>query len=176
MRKFFESNCGKLLVGFIEFLILLGLIIGILLTLEKVGLAEGEQSVWVLCDPDSYVCIREAPRKSAFAVGGATCGTRLETDGKAKGSYIHLVNVPAEDCEGWISAQFIVYDEPYPMDRTATVVSNGKLAVRKGINGKVKKWLKPMEDSVRIRWWSDEWCLTTAGYVQTEFLELDGEY
>ena len=176
MRKFFESNCGKLLVGSIEFLIILGLIIGIMLTLEEVGLAEGTESVWVLCDPDSYVCIREAPRKSSFAVGGATCGSRLETDGKTKAGYLHLVNVPAEDCEGWISAQFIVYDEPYPMDRTATVVSNGKLAVRKGIGGKVKKWLKPMEDSVRIRWWSEEWCLTTVGYVQTEFLELDGEY
>ena len=177
MRKFLDSICGKLVVGFIEFLILLGLVIGVLMMLGDIGLAEGETgNVWVLCDPDSFVCIREEPRKSSFAVGGATCGTRLETDGKTKGNYIHVVNVPAEADRGWVSTQFVVYDEPYPMDRTATVVSNGKLAVRKGIGGKIKKWLQPIEDSVRIRWWSNEWCLTTIGYVQTEFLELDGEY
>lgn len=176
MDGFFKSEALAWIWCGIKFLMIVLIIAGIVWVLTDVGLADGTESVWVLCDPDSYVCIREAPRKSAFAVGGATCGTRLETDGKQKGSYIHLVNVPAEDCEGWISTQFIVYDEPYPMDRTATVVSNGKLAVRKGIGGKVKKWLKPMEDSVRIRWWSEEWCLTTAGYVQTEFLELDGEY
>ena len=30
-------------------------------------------------------------------------------------------------------------------------------------------------DTLTIYWWSDEWCLTNYGYVQTAYLELDLE-
>ena len=161
----------KIFVVLIELILLIVLITFCIMLLQEAGLAE---DVWVLCDPDSFVCVREAPRKTAFAVGGITCGTLLETDGKEKGNFIHVINIHAEDDTGWISKQYIVYSEPKPLYQSATVVSNGRLAARKGVGGKVRKWLKPM-DTLTIYWWSDEWCLTNYGYVQTAYLELDGE-
>lgn len=162
---------AKIIVAIIEIIILAVIITFCLTLLREAGLAE---EIWVLCDPDSFVCVREAPRKTAYAVGGITCGSMLNTDGKSKNGYLHVTEVPAEDDTGWISGQFIVYDEPYPLYRSATVVSNGRLAARKGIGGKVRKWLNPM-DQLKIYWWSNEWCLTNYGYVQSMYLELDGE-
>lgn len=161
----------KIAVVVIELIILTVLITFCIMLMQEAGLAE---DVWVLCDPNSFVCVREAPRKTAYAVGGITCGTLLETDGKEKGNFIHVINIHAEDDKGWISKQYIVYSEPKPLYQSATVVSNGRLAARKGVGGKVRKWLQPM-DALTIYWWSDEWCLTNYGYVQTAYLELDGE-
>ena len=165
----------KTVIVCIELLLILGIMVCVLLLLQDIGLAEEDtEDVWILCSSDSFVCVREAPRKTAYAFGGATCGTKLQTDGKEKNSYIHVVNVPAEKSEGWISTQYIVHSEPIRIDQNATVVSNGRLAARTGAGGKVQYWMNPM-DTVKIFWWTDEWCLTNMGYVQTEFLELDGE-
>lgn len=163
----------KIVVVCIELILILVIMICALIFLHDAGLAESTDSVWVLCTSDSYVNIREYPRKTSYAFGGATCGTMLQTDGKIDGNYIHVVNVPAEESEGWISSQYIVYSEPVRIDQPATVVSNGRLAARKGIGGKVQYWLNPM-DTLTVFWWTPEWCLTNKGYVATEFLELDG--
>ena len=172
---FFKSERWKWIRCAILFLILVSAAIVIMSFLYETGLAEEDTTnIWVLCDPNSFVCVREAPRKTAYAVGGITCGTQMETDGKTKGNYIHVVNVHAEDDTGWISNQHIVYDEPEPVYRNATVVSIGRLAARKGVGGKVKKWLQPM-DELKVYWWSSQWCLTNYGYVQSAYLELDGE-
>lgn len=165
----------KTFVVCIKLILILAIMILCFAFLHDIGLAESDTTdVWVLCTSDSFVCVREAPRKSSFAFGGATCCTRLQTDGKIKNNFIHVVEVPAEESEGWISTQYIVYSEPIRIDQQATVVSNGRLAARKGIGGKVQYWINPM-DTLTVFWWTPEWCLTNKGYVQTEFLELDGE-
>lgn len=161
----------KILIAILEILIVIAIALFIIMIFQEFGFAE---DVWVLCDPNSFVCVREAPRKTAYAVGGITCGTLMETDGKVQGNYLHVINVHAEDDKGWISKQYIVYDEPQPVYRGATVVSIGRLAARKGVGGKVKKWLQPM-DELKVYWWSSQWCLTNYGYVQSAYLELDGE-
>ena len=163
----------KIAVVIVEFILVVILISFALYLFHDTGLAE-KCSVWVLCDPESFVCVRDNPRKSSTAFGVVTCGSMLHTDGKSKKGYLHVAEGPAEDDTGWISGQFIVYDEPYPLYRSATVVSNGRLAARKGVGGKVRKWLNPM-DQLKIYWWSNEWCLTNYGYVQSMYLELDGE-
>ena len=175
MMKIFKSMAWQFAWRIVLFLLIISVIVCILAVFQDVGLAESDtEDVWVLCTYESFVNIREHPRKSSFAFGGVTCGTRLKTDGKVKGDYLHVVDVPAEESEGWISKQFIVHSEPVRMTQPATVVSNGRLAARKGIGGKVQYWMNPM-DTLTIFWWTDEWCLTNKGYVQTEFLELDGE-
>lgn len=171
MKKFFQSEAWQWILCGIKFAVIVCIIVGVLLAMQEFGFAE---DVWVLCDPDSFVCVRDAPRKTSYAFGGITCGSRLTSDGKQKNHYLHVVEVPAESDTGWISTMFIVYDEPIPLYQSATVVSNGRLAARKGIGGKVRKWLKPM-DQLTIYWWSNEWCLTNYGYVQSMYLELDGE-
>ena len=160
----------KIIVVIIEIIILAVIITFCLTLLREAGLAE---DVWVLCDPDSFVCVREYPRKSSYAFGGVTCGMIMHTDGKTQKSYLHVVDVHAEEDTGWISSQHIVYDEPVYLNQEATVVSNGRLAARTGVNGKVRKWLQPM-DTLMVIYWSREWCLTNYGYVQTDYLELNG--
>lgn len=162
----------KLILAFFEFAAILLIVLGILYIAMDTGMAES-QYCWVMCSPDSYVCVREKPRKTSDGFGGATLGTRLETDGKTKNGFLHVINVPAEETEGWVSLQHVVYDEPVQMKQAALVVSNGKLAARKGINGKVKTWLQPMTE-VTILIYSKEWCLTNYGYCMTEFLEWVG--
>jgi len=152
-----------------RFLIVLS---ALLILLPSVSMAE--ETVWILCDPDSYVCIRNAPKKSSMAFGGTTCGRTLTTDGAEKNGFVHVVDLAAEEETGWVSAMYIVREEPKQMRQPAIVVSNGRLAARNGVNGKVKKWLKPM-DRVTILCWTSEWSLTNAGYVKSEFLDFEGE-
>lgn len=172
MKDFLHSDACKLILVLFEFILILLFVIGALSIMMETGLAE---DCWVMCDPESYVCIREKPKKTSEGFGGSILGTKLETDGKEKNGYIHVINVPAEETEGWISAQHIVYDEPVQMNQKAIVVSNGRLAARKGIGGKVKTWLKPMTE-VTITIYSSEWCLTNFGYVMTDYLEWVGDY
>lgn len=133
-----------------------------------------EETVWILCNPESYVCIRSAPKKSAEAFGGTTCGRALKTDGKQKNGFVHVVDLASEEESGWVSAMYVVHEAPEQAERKALVVSNGRLAARSGIDGKIVKWLKPMSE-VTVLCWTGEWCLTDRGYVQSEYLEFEGE-
>ena len=181
MKKFFQSEAWAWIKIVIELALIALFILVVCGFLHDVGLAEEEDpyadctKVWVMCSDTSYVCVREKPRKTSDAFGGAINGIMLKTDGKERNGYLHVVDVAAEASTGWISKKYIVYDEPIEMHQTALVVSNGKLAARRGINGKVRKWLKPMTE-VTILCWSKEWCLTNYGYVQSEFLEWVGDY
>jgi len=152
----------------------IGLIIIIAVALLLDSATAEEETVWVLCDPESYVCIRNFPKKSANAFGGTTCGRTLKSDGKEKNGFIHVVDLAAEEDNGWISAMYIVHEAPVIVRQPAIVVSNGRLAARNGVNGKVKKWLKPMEH-LTVLCWTSEWCLTNYGYVRSEFLDFEGE-
>lgn len=180
MKNFFDSEAWKWITLVLEIGVMVLFVFLIIFALKEVGLAEEEDpyadctTIWVLCKDDSFVCVREKPRKTSYAFGGAYTGISLKTDGKEKNGYLHVVDVAAEESTGWISKQYIVYDEPIPMKQKALVVSNGRLAARKGIDGKIRKWLKPMTE-VTILYWTQEWCLTNYGYVQTEYLEWIGE-
>ena len=155
-------------------LILLGLLCALSFALDIAYAEEAYGRIWILCDPESYVCIRSGPGKSADTFGGTTCGRSLETDGKRKNGFIHVINLASEMDSGWVSTMHVVSEEPEAMKQTAIVVSNGRLAARSGIDGKVRKWLKPME-RVTVLYWTSAWCLTDRGYVKSEFLEFEGE-
>ena len=173
---FFDTSIGRWVKTLIEIAILAAVVVLICTFFN--GFAKSEQEydsyAWVMCDPESYVCIHEKPKKTSWAFGGVTFGTMLKTDGRIENGFLHLIDLSAECETGWISTQFIVYDEPEILMQKAQVVSNGRLAARKGIFGKIRKWLKPMTElTIRVR--SNEWCLTNYGYVQTEFLDYVGE-
>ena len=51
-----------------------------------------------------------------------------------------------------------------------TVRSDGRVAVRKWVGGKVSGWLKDGE-TVFVRWMGGGWAVTARGYVMTDFLE-----
>jgi len=178
MKKFFDSEAWKWIRALLEILLIVGMILVIITVIQDFGLAEDDYSnceeIYVLCSRSGYVTLRSAPRKNGIPFGGASCGAKLKTDGKRKNGFIHIVDVAAEESSGWISEEFIVHDEPELLEQNAFVVSIGRLAARKNIGGKVRRWLKPMTE-VFIIYRTEEWCLTNCGYVRTQFLELKGE-
>lgn len=58
------------------------------------------------------------------------------------------------------------------MGRAATIISKGRLAARKNVDGKRTRWLKSGA-KLKVHWWSEEWCLTDCGYVKSVYLEME---
>ena len=58
--------------------------------------------------------------------------------------------------------------------RKSPVIGSYECGETLHLDGKRTRWLKP-QASLKVYWWSDEWCVTNCGYVQTKYLELEGE-
>ena len=141
---------------------------------RSVGFAEATGDVteaYVLCS--DFVYVRPHPNRKGEPVGRFDAGDTVYLDGKKKNGFMHCVDTHMES-DGWVFAGFIVYDKPIHVNQRAVIVSKGRLAARKYIKGKRTRWLKPLA-SLTVYYWSDEWCVTNCGYVQTRFLELEGE-
>lgn len=144
------------------------IVLAIILILIAV-IANGEE-VWVLCQPDSYVNVRVNPSKNAQVIGRIDCGDQLETDGKEKDGWLHLVGLSLEESDGWIKKGYVTYYEPvFPENRTFFVCSRSRVACRKTINGNIRKWLYNGDD-VLVYCYSD-WAVTNKGFVMMDYLE-----
>ena len=84
MDGFFRSEAWAWIWCGIKFLMIVLIIAGIVWVLTDIGLADGEQSIWVLCDPDSYVCIREAPKKAPSPSAGQPAGRDWRRTGRRR--------------------------------------------------------------------------------------------
>ena len=156
----------------LEIVILLAIIFSVIWLYQSVGFSERELTeAYVLCA--DYVNVRQFPNRKGEPLGRFESGDVVYLDGKKKNGYRHIVDTGLES-DGWIFAGYLVYDEPIKTDQSAVIVSKGRLAARKYVKGKRTRWLKPLA-SVKVYWWSDEWCVTNCGYVQTKYLELEGE-
>lgn len=173
-KKFRDTDLCKWIITLIEILAIAAAIYGAVLLLNSFGIAEEYEEAWVLCQPGDYINIRPNPNKKGSEIGWAECGYRICLDGKKKNGFLHCVDLSLETTEGWIFEGYVVYDEPELLDQNATVVSKGRLAVRKYVGGKRTRWLQPMS-TVRIYYRTDEWCVTNYGFIQTDYLEMDGE-
>ena len=128
---------------------------------------ETTRTVFVMCNPESYVNIRERPSKHARITGYALCGDGFETDGIVRDGFVH-VQCPTELGEGWISSGFVTYTEPEEVGETWIVDSNGRVAARSTIGGPRKKWLKKGKE-VTVYYIADV-AITNHGFVDAEFL------
>lgn len=144
---------------------LTAIIIGIE-TLLYPGLAENG-TVYVLCNPDNYVNIRETPSKKGCLGGRAYCGDGFETDGIVRNGFVH-VYCATEMGEGWISKGFIAWCKPEEVNETWIVDSNGRVAARSTIGGKRNKWLKNGKE-VTV-YYVAEVAVTNYGFVDAEYL------
>ena len=145
-------------------------LLAIILICLKAGNAFTESSkVWVLCQPDSYVNIRARASSRSQKEGYALCGDSFETDGKSCNGFLH-VYAGIEAGEGWINSGYIVWDEPKEVNRDAQIASRGRVALRRTISGKRRKWGHD-GDTLKVFWESAEWSVTSQGFVKTEYLE-----
>ena len=158
----------------VRFALVLIAVITVLFILHDAGIADRYDDVteaYVLCV--DYVNVRPFANKKGDPVGRFEAGDRVYLDGRKKNGFLHCVDTGMES-DGWVYAGYIVYDEPIRVNQSALIVSKGRLAARKYVNGRRTRWLKPLA-SLTVYYWSDEWCVTNCGYVQTRYLELEGE-
>ena len=158
----------KLLKALIQFLLIVAFFALLVYLTESISFAE-ETEAYVLCA--DYVNVRPFPNRKGEPVGRMEAGDRVFTDGKKRNGYLHVMDMGLES-DGWIYAGFIVYDEPIKVGGTAVIVSKGRLAARKYVGGRRTRWLKP-QATVKVYYWSDDWCVTNCGYVQSKYLELE---
>lgn len=159
------GRIGKALV-----LLMAAVVIAMYLNLFLIARANADgiqEEVWVLCSPTGTVNIREKPSGEAF--GGCSCGASMWTDGKQKNGFLHVMELAAEEEEGWISARYIVYDEPWTVDRDMWIWSEGRVACRKWIGGKIIRWMQDGE-RVHVFSMSEEWAVTEYGFIRCEYL------
>lgn len=123
---------------------------------------------WVLCQPDSYVNVRESARRNSAVIGRAYTGDRFETDGKCRDGFLH-VYCSLEQDEGWIAIGYIVTDEPRPVNELWIVESNGRVACRKTIDGARRCWVVN-GSTLTVYWMSDSWAVTDKGFIKSEFI------
>ena len=140
-----------------------------------VGMSYAEtETYWVLCNPTSFVNIRETPRNGNNKSGFLLYGDKVECDGKKRNGYWHIVNVSNEMGDGWVKGLYLVDEQPgEPIDDAYVVVANGRVASRNGVNGKRTKWLKP-DTVLNVYGVAGDWAVTDIGYVKVSFLEVVG--
>ena len=148
------------------------LLLLLMMAIAVSSLAESEPyEVWVICQPNDYVNVRMSPSRKSEVVGYADSGDSIWIDGTKKNGYLKVYGI-GEMGVGWIHKGYVVDNKPERVSCTGIVVSRGKLAARRYIQGKVRKWLHNM-DKVKVYWITDDWCVTSMGFVKTEYLDFE---
>lgn len=128
---------------------------------------------WVMCQPKGEVRVRKRPSIDSEEVARVYPMDEVEVD-KVQGRWRHIT-IGCETGEGWIRDDHLSATEPecFPEGKIF-ITTRGKLAVRKSINGEVKRKVKK-GTKVKVFYKSDDWCVTDIGYIKTEFLEAEDE-
>lgn len=132
--------------------------------------AEAEYG-WIMCRPGSEVNLRSDATTHSRTVGRIFFGDRVDIDRTYRG-WVHSSSIVLEEEDCWISADYVVYDEPigFPEGRKFTIRANGRVAAWKGLRCKERNcWLKP-GDTVVVYAISEDFALTNKGYVRREYL------
>lgn len=143
----------------------------VLLTVCYIAGAE-ESEKYILCDPKptNRVAIRSKPKKGAEETGRLECGDRIITDGKIKNGYLHILGV-TEAGEGWVHKGYVVDDPPVIEECYATVAATGRVRTYNRVCGKKSGWVNVCTD-IRVYARSEEWAVTSKGYIKTKYLEV----
>ena len=135
--------------------------------------ASGSEDVYfIICNPNSYVCVRNSPKKGNNETGRFDCGDYVRSDGVKKNGYLHITEVMEGD--GWIYAGNVVEDQPVIEKQKMRVNSNSNVICRRSVNGK-KVGILTNGDVVTVYARSEKWAVTDKGYIMTEYLEVDNE-
>ena len=144
----------------------------IITVLSSIAFGEDLIEAWVICQPHDYINVRMTPSRKGIKVGYAEDGYSSQTDGKKKNGFLRCYGI-GEDGAGWIHAGYVVYEEPQYVNCKGFSISKARVACRKYIGGKVRKWLNNL-DEVRVYWMTSDWSVTSEGFVQTKYLEMEG--
>lgn len=143
-------------------------VLTILFAVLMVSTAQAE-TAFILCQPDSYVNVRETPSYHGAECGQFYVGDDFETDGITRNGFLHIINANFECSEAWVFAGFVTY-YPVIVERIdGAVEAKGRVACRRSIDGKRRAWLKDGQNVV-IYARADDWSITNRGFIQTRYL------
>lgn len=126
-------------------------------------------TVYILCQPDSFVNVRSFPKKGADVIGYAELGWEIETDGTKRNGFI---KVSGYEGDAWIYAGYVTDTPVTIMTLDTQIISKGRVACRRAINGTRRKWLKNGKN-VTVYAFSDDWAVTDYGFIKTDFLGVN---
>ena len=166
-------NSKLFLLGVFMLGVFLGVCLAMITLFTSESVAEDIETYrcWVMCKPEDYVNIRKSPSKRSELTGYAVSGYCLETDWVEKNGYLHVLGV-TEYGEGWVSEGYVVFTEPRVIDRKMTVVGGGRVAVRKGVDGKRIGWVRPGQE-ILVYYMDSEWAITSRGFIRADYLGDD---
>lgn len=142
-------------------------VLTIILFLLMVSATALSETVYVLCQPNSFVNVRQFPRKSAEVAGRVELGWELETDGVKKNGFLKVYG--SFEGEAWINCGFVTYEPVTIMTLETEITSKGRVACRRSIKGTRRKWLLNGQKVVIFALASD-WAVTDHGFIQTKYL------
>jgi hypothetical protein len=149
---------------FWEILLYFGMFLVLVLLFNR---AWGEDG-WIMCQPDSFVNVREYPGKGGRIVGYLELGDAVQT-GRNRNGYTHVTGISTEGGEGWVASGYIVTDAPQIETVEAKVDADGRVACRRAIGGNRRKWLHA-GDQLTLYASSAEWSITSEGFVRTQYI------
>lgn len=155
------------------------LLLGILIGAVNLWTAAAEPAkCWILCDPRDghYVHVREKADRNSLSVGRLECGDEIRIDGKTKDGFIHIVSPSFESSGGWVHCGYVSEYRPEIVCENYVCVANRQVACR--------RWMGGPQISGRLGWLhngssltvlarTEEWCVTSRGYIKSEWLEAD---
>lgn len=127
-------------------------------------------TVYIMCQPDSFVNIRASAKNGSEVIGRYDLGFPVETDGVKKNGFLHLINLGLEATEGWVHAGFVSRDALTVRTVSTRIKADGRVACRRSIKGERRKWLHN-GDLVTVYAYSDSWTITNQGFIRTEFID-----
>ena len=111
-KKKEKSDVTRIILVLIQLLIVAAVIVGIIIALNDVGLADDYiADVYAICQPGDYVNVRATPKKNGEVVGRFDCGDKFRTDWETQNGYLHVF-VSLEVDEAWIHLGYVSAWEP----------------------------------------------------------------
>jgi len=137
-----------------------------------IGIAKADETRYILCDPKptNHVAVRRSPKKGAEETGRLFCGDDILTDGKTKNGYLHILGM-TEYGEGWVHLGYVVDDQPVIEKCNGTITATGRVMSWRRISGGKSGWLDVCTE-VKVFARSDEWAVTSKGYIRMKYLEV----
>lgn len=127
------------------------------------------QTCYVLVQDELNV--RGKPSLGSEIHGRLFTGDQVEVC-KTYKDWCFLEGLPSEEGCGWVSANYLV-KEPVTeyTEAIAVIAANGRVAVRKTVDGKRTQWVYP-GDAVHVYGMSETWAVTDKGYIKSEYLRI----
>ena len=134
---------------------------------------EKEVTAYIMMKPGDCVNLRMTPSRKGREVGLLEPCDSFTTDGRVTNGFLHVLD--RGDCDCWVYAGYVTFEEPVAVMEHYIVCSNGRVACRRWMDGELvarHPWAVNGSE-LTVFYMADGWACTSRGYLKAEFLEVD---